>query len=207
MDTFKPTQEEDDESPSKASDLTVFASNSTLHGISHIFLHGGVTPRRVFWACAFVASLSIFLYQVADRIIYYTEYHHVTTLDEMESSLMIFPAITICNYNSFRKSAVKLNDLLWMKKLFNITEENFPQAREAFNLPEDADFNNIQMSFDMKEFYDRAGHRMEDMILKCRYRNKPCGAENFTEVSGAKQQTHVCGTHVCVSSSPTLNTA
>ncbi|XP_053322057.1 acid-sensing ion channel 3 [Spea bombifrons] len=180
MDILKPPQDEEDESRPKASDLTVFASNSTLHGISHVFLPGGVTPRRVFWACAFLMSLGFFLYQVADRIIYYTEYHHVTTLDEMESSLMLFPAVTMCNYNSFRKSNLTREDIFWVGKLLGIDGDS-PEVMEALGLRETQPFYPRQ-SFSMRDFYDRAGHSMEEMILECRYRNRECGAENFTVV-------------------------
>ncbi|KAM4687731.1 acid-sensing ion channel 1C-like isoform 2-T2 [Discoglossus pictus] len=178
MDMLKPPQEEE-ENP-KASDLTVFASNSTLHGISHVFLPGGVTPRRVFWACAFLASLSFFLFQVADRIIYYAEYHHVTTLDEMESTFMDFPAITICNYNNFRKSALTRNDVSNVGELLGIPR-NSPEVFKVLGIPDEPS-SNSDWPFSMLEFYDRAGHSMEEMLLRCRYRNRECGAENFTVV-------------------------
>ncbi|CAH2274074.1 histidine decarboxylase [Pelobates cultripes] len=177
MDMLKPPQEE--ETPQKASDLTVFASNSTLHGISHVFLPGGVTPRRVFWACAFLASLSIFLYQVADRIIYYTQYHHVTTLDEMESSKMTFPAVTICNYNGVRKSAMTYDDLLEVAEMFKINKED-TKVLSAFNMTTKTRSNGSQMPFNVTEFYDRTGHTIDDMMLECRYQNKPCGPGDFT---------------------------
>ncbi|KAM4705250.1 acid-sensing ion channel 1C-like [Rhinophrynus dorsalis] len=182
MDILKPPQtEKEEESCPKASDLVVFASNSTLHGISHVILPGGVTPRRVFWACAFLASLSVFLFQVADRIKYYTEYHHVTTLDEMESTLMTFPAITICNYNSFRKSELTRNDIFWVGELLGIDKDS-PEVFAALGIPEESGPFYPTKSFSMQEFYDRAGHSMEDMVLECRYRNRECGAENFTVI-------------------------
>ncbi|OCT57718.1 hypothetical protein XELAEV_18003176mg [Xenopus laevis] len=181
MDMLKPPEDEEGDDEPKPSDLTVFASNSTLHGISHVFLPGGVTPRRVFWACSFLASLSCFLFQVADRIIYYSEYHHVTTLDEMESSLMKFPALTICNYNSFRKSALTRNDLFWVGDLLGIDKDS-PEALEALGIPEESGPFYPTKSYNMQEFYERTGHLMDDMVLECRYRNQECGAENFTVI-------------------------
>ncbi|KAM8966259.1 acid-sensing ion channel 1C-like [Pelodytes ibericus] len=181
MDILKPPQEEEEEMHRKASDFTEFASNSTLHGISHVFLPGGVTTRRVIWACAFLASLGCFLFQVADRIIYYTEYHHVTTLDEMESSLMVFPAVTICNYNSFRKSSLTVEDLVWAGELLGIDYKS-PDVKDSLGLQDSLDSADLRKPFNMEEFYDRAGHSMKDMVLACRYRNQECGAENFSVV-------------------------
>ncbi|XP_063780782.1 acid-sensing ion channel 1C-like [Pseudophryne corroboree] len=181
MDILKPPQvDEEEEGNVKASDLTVFASNSTLHGISHVFLPGGVTPRRVFWACAFLASLGCFLFQVADRISYYTQYHHVTTLDETESSQMVFPAVSICNYNGFRLWKLTSNDLYWMSELLGL-EKNLEEVKSLLGITEKDD-SEIKSSFDMLDFYNRTGHSMEDMILGCRYRNRECGPQNFSEI-------------------------
>ncbi|XP_077349826.1 acid-sensing ion channel 1C-like isoform X2 [Lithobates pipiens] len=178
MDILKPPQgSEEEEGDLKASDLATFAGNSTLHGISHVFLPGGVTPRRVFWACAFLASLSCFLFQVADRIIYYSEYHHVTTLDEEESQFMTFPAITICNYNSFRKSRLTRNDLEWLDKFLGWEDKD--KVIAGLNLTND-NFKPVQIN--MQEFYDRTGHSLNDMILECSYRNQDCGPLNFSVV-------------------------
>ncbi|XP_044130170.1 acid-sensing ion channel 1C-like, partial [Bufo gargarizans] len=173
MDILKPPVDEGEENE-KASDLTVFASNSTLHGISHVFLPGGVTPRRVFWAVAFLSSLSCFLFQVADRIIYYSEYHHVTTLDEMESSLMTFPAITICNYNKFRLSQLTTQDLENMGDMLGL-QNHIDELKDMIQNTSDP-----EIPFSLSEFYERTGHSMEDMILECRYRNRECGAKNFS---------------------------
>ncbi|XP_072010650.1 acid-sensing ion channel 1C-like isoform X2 [Engystomops pustulosus] len=174
MDILKSPPDEEEENHEKASDLTVFASNSTLHGISHVFLPGGVTPRRVFWACAFLSSLSCFLFQVADRIIYYSEYHHVTTLDEMESNLMTFPAITICNYNKFRLSQLTSQDLDYMGDILGLQKHTDELRGFIQNISEP------DRPFSLKEFYERAGHSMEDMMLECRYRNRECGPKNFS---------------------------
>uniref|UniRef100_A0A4W3JKD3 Uncharacterized protein n=1 Tax=Callorhinchus milii TaxID=7868 RepID=A0A4W3JKD3_CALMI len=180
MDDSSVSEKEEDSRPS---DITVFAESCTLHGISHIFLPGGVTVRRMLWACAFLMSLSIFLYQVYDRITFYTEYHHVTTLDEMDSPLMTFPAISFCNYNRFRKTQVTKNDLYWMGALLGVKPPDYSKFLETIG--QNSDFSKFfpTQTFDMKGFFDRAGHQVETMLLDCRYRSQECGAENFTTVS------------------------
>lgn len=37
--------------------------------------------------------------------------------------------------------------------------------------------------FNMREFYDRAGHDIRDMLLSCQFRGEVCGAEDFKVVS------------------------
>ncbi|GCB86134.1 hypothetical protein scyTo_0026841 [Scyliorhinus torazame] len=170
----------------KASDITVFAGGCTLHGVSHIFLPGGITFRRLLWAICFLLSLSLFLYQVADRIDYYIQYHHVTTLDEMDSSNMIFPAITLCNQNSFRKSRITKNDLHWLGGLLGVKPSDYSTFLETIGQDTDLSGFSPTKTYDMSELFDRTGHDMAEMLLECRYRSSECAAEDFTLVS----QTH-----------------
>lgn len=174
---------QEEEKPRPPSDITVFGANCTLHGLSHIFLPGGVTLRRLLWAAAFSASLSIFLYQVADRVIEYYQYPHVTILDEMDSPVMYFPAITLCNYNSFRKSQIRRNDIFWMAGLLGVEQGDFDEFMAAVGQPTDNSKFFPSKTFNMLEFVQRTSHSIEDMLLDCKYRGKDCGPENFTTVS------------------------
>ena len=52
-------------------------------------------------------------------------------------------------------------------------------------LKEKADFDSYKpRPFNMREFYDRTGHDIKDMLLACHYRGSECSAEDFTVVSG-----------------------
>lgn len=175
----------EEEVPRPPSDITVFGANCTLHGLSHIFLPGGVTFRRLLWATAFSSSLSIFLYQVADRVIEYYQYPHVTILDEMDSPVMYFPAITLCNYNSYRKSQIIRNDIFWMAGLLGVEQGDFDDFMAALGQPTDNSKFFPSKTFNMLEFVQRASHNIDEMLLDCKYRGKDCGPENFTTVSMA----------------------
>lgn len=51
-------------------------------------------------------------------------------------------------------------------------------------LKERADFDNYKpRPFNMREFYDRTGHDIKDMLLSCYYRGSECSADNFDVVS------------------------
>lgn len=176
---------EEDEQQARPSDITVFGANCTLHGLSHIFLPGGVTFRRLLWAAAFTSSLSIFLYQVADRVIEYYQYPHVTLLDEMDSPVMYFPAITLCNYNSYRSSQMRRNDLFWMARMLGVEQGDFDDYLALLGQPPDSKFFPSK-TFNMLEFVQRTSHNIEEMLLDCKYRGQECRAENFTTVSLGK---------------------
>lgn len=173
-----------EEAQRPASDIRVFASSCTLHGLGHIFGPGGLTPRRGLWAAAVLLSLATFLYQVAERVRYYGEFHHETALDEHESHLLTFPAITLCNINPLRRSRLTPNDLHWAGPALLGVEpaEHSAFLRALGRSPAPPGFM-PSPTFDMARLYARAGHSLEDMLLDCRYRGWPCGPENFTVVS------------------------
>ncbi|XP_039267784.2 acid-sensing ion channel 2-like isoform X2 [Styela clava] len=176
-------------SGSKPSDFTFFAGNSTLHGINHIFVDGRWTLRRLLWGAAFFTSLGLFLLQGYDRYAYYVSKPHVTKLDELEAKIMDFPAITICNMNSFRFSQVTTDDFYYVgRQIFELFDDDY-NLRDGYRddktwgtvlkkiqpiLSQKNDFQPSKKDFNMFEFYNRTGHALEATILQCRYQGINC---------------------------------
>nr|XP_025970096.1 acid-sensing ion channel 1B-like [Dromaius novaehollandiae] len=171
-------EEEEEEAADAATDLVAFAGSCTLHGLSHIFVEGGLGARQALWALAFLLSLSVFLYQVADRIAYYLEYHHVTLLREEESPAMTFPAVTFCNVNRARLSQLSPGDLLYLAPL--VAYE--PAAEPGF-APAPPGTGADDEPLNLYGFFNRTCHRLEDMLLSCSYRGERCGPGDFAAVS------------------------
>ncbi|XP_075406360.1 acid-sensing ion channel 3 [Tenrec ecaudatus] len=166
-----------------ASDIRVFASSCTLHGLGHVFAPGGLTLRRGLWATAVLLSLAAFLYQVAERVRYYGEFHHETALDERESHLLTFPAVTLCNLNPLRRSRLTPNDLHWAgPALLGLDPAEHAAFLRALGRPPAPPGFMPSPTFDMAQLYARAGHSLDDMLLDCHYRGQPCGPENFTTI-------------------------
>ncbi|XP_018602229.1 acid-sensing ion channel 1-like [Scleropages formosus] len=168
--------------------IEVFASRSTLHGISHMFSYQRICIKRCLWILFFMGSLSFLIYVCVDRIQFYFEYPHVTKLDEVLISAMIFPSVTFCNLNAFRFSRVTRNDLYHAGELlallngrYEIRDTHLVEESVLETLKVKADFHNFRpRPFNMREFYDRTGHDIKDMLLSCRYRGVECSAEDFT---------------------------
>lgn len=184
----KEDEEEEEDTGAAATDFVAFASSCTLHGLSHIFVEGTLGARQALWAVAFLLSLSVFLYQVADRIVYYLEYHHVTLLSEEESPEMTFPAVTFCNINRVRVSQLSHEDVLYLAPLVDYEpgmELGFSPAQPG---PGDED-----EPLNLYGFFNRTCHQLEDMLLSCSYRGERCGPSDFAAVSspgtaGQRQQ-------------------
>uniref|UniRef100_A0A3B4APM4 Acid sensing ion channel subunit 1 n=1 Tax=Periophthalmus magnuspinnatus TaxID=409849 RepID=A0A3B4APM4_9GOBI len=158
-------------------DLAAFFGGCSLHGANHIFVEDkkfGI--RQGLWSVVFLSALSMFLFQVADRVIYYLQYDHITMLDERVAKNLTFPAITMCNYNFVRKSQMSYSDLIFMGPLLGFEEgmaPGFPLAPEPDRPP--------GSRFSLDEFYNRTRHTIEDMLLECNFRGEECGPENFRE--------------------------
>ncbi|XP_036885385.1 acid-sensing ion channel 3 [Sturnira hondurensis] len=166
-----------------ASDIRVFASSCTLHGLGHVFGPGRLTPRRGLWAMAILLSLAAFLYQVVERVRYYGEFHHETALDERESHRLTFPAVTLCNINPLRRSRLTPNDLHWAgPALLGLEPSEHTAFLRTLGRPPAPPGFMPSPTFDMARLYARAGHSLEDMLLDCRYCGQPCGPENFTSI-------------------------
>ncbi len=64
---------------------------------------------RVIWVLCVVAALALFLFQVADRIFDYLNYNTTVAVDLRYVNRVPFPAVTLCNINTFRY--VKLREV------------------------------------------------------------------------------------------------
>ncbi|MBN3308778.1 ASIC2 protein, partial [Amia calva] len=171
--------------------LQVFAHNSTLHGIRYIFVYGPVTLRRFLWTLAFLASLGLLAVESAERVAYFFSYPHVTKVDEVVSHSLIFPVVTICNLNQYRFNKLTRNDLYHAGELLSlldvhlkIPEPHLAEPEVLAILVEKANFSNYKPKpFSMREFTERVGHDMKEMMLYCKYRGQECSPTDFKMVS------------------------
>ncbi|XP_031749131.1 acid-sensing ion channel 4 [Xenopus tropicalis] len=162
-----------DEVPAAGRDLAAFASTSTLHGLRHIFQTGRLGIKQSLWALAFLASLLFFLYQVAKCALYYLEHPHVTAVDEEVMGEMIFPAITICNINRFRHSALTDPDIYHLANLTGLPPKDREGHRDSDLMYDDPD---------MLDIVNRTGHQLAEMLKSCNFSGDSCSAQNFSVV-------------------------
>lgn len=156
-----------------AKDLAAFANSCSLHGINHIFVSGRLGIRQTLWALAFLTSLALFLYQAAKCAISYLEHPHVTALNEEATPEMVFPAVTICNINRFRFSALTDADIYHLANLTGLP----PKNRDGHK-PTDL----MYPAPDMQDIFNRTGHQLEEMLMSCNFSGQNCSVEDFSVV-------------------------
>ncbi|XP_068960501.1 acid-sensing ion channel 4 [Petaurus breviceps papuanus] len=156
-------------------DLATFASSSTLHGLGHACGRGPRGLRRSLWALALLASLAAFLYQAVGLARSYLARPHLVSLDPAGVAPALgFPAVTLCNINRFRHSALSDADIFHLANLTGLPPKDRDGHRAAgLRYPEP----------DMVDILNRTGHQLADMLKSCNFSGHHCSASNFSVVS------------------------
>ncbi|XP_061225945.1 acid-sensing ion channel 4-A-like, partial [Neopsephotus bourkii] len=165
----------------RSRDLAAFASTSTLHGLGHICRSGRLGVRQTLWALAFLASLAFFLYQATKSALLYLEHPHVMALDEEATREMVFPAITICNINRYRHSALTDADIFHLANMTGLPPKD-RDGHKATDL--------LYPDPDMADIVNRTGHQLDDMLKSCNFSGENCSSRDFTVVSAQLAQLH-----------------
>lgn len=77
---------------------------------------------------------------------------------------------------------------------YEIPDTQMADEKQLEILQDKANFRSFRPKpFNMREFYDRAGHDIRDMLLSCHFRGEVCSAEDFKVVS---ESPGWCGTGV-----------
>ncbi|XP_063068036.1 acid-sensing ion channel 4-A-like [Engraulis encrasicolus] len=137
--------------------------------------------RQAVWAVAFLASLALFLYQAARSAVAYLEHPHVAAMTTVAEEAgpdgrrgdMLFPAVTICNVNRFRFSALTDADIYHLANLTGLPPKNRAghRAHDLHYPPPD-----------MLDIFNRTGHQIEEMLKSCNFSGQNCSAKDFTVV-------------------------
>ncbi|KAB0361258.1 hypothetical protein FD754_005414 [Muntiacus muntjak] len=156
-------------------DLATFASTSTLHGLGRACGPGPHGLRRTLWALALLTSLAAFLYQAAGLARGYLTRPHLVVMDPAAPAPAAgFPAVTLCNINRFRHSALSDADIFHLANLTGLPPKDRDGHRAAgLRYPEP----------DMVDILNRTGHQLADMLKSCNFSGHHCSASNFSVVN------------------------
>jgi len=152
-----------------------FVGSSTLHGLQHVFT-SRTLARRILWTLFLLAGIAWFSLQTSKLLKKYFSYPVATKVNLIYEDAPEFPAVTICNFNMFRKSVVMARGYdqvlkYFMKKTFGIDTSN-----DTVNLDE---YNGLNVT----ELYLTAGHQIDDTLVSCFWNGgEMCDHRNFTAV-------------------------
>ncbi|KAL1270486.1 hypothetical protein QQF64_029502 [Cirrhinus molitorella] len=176
-----------------------FAHRSTLHGLRFIFPYSSSsssssyrsTSRRLLWSAALLASLVLLVLESAERLAYFLSYPHVTSVDAVVSGSLVFPAVTVCNLNAYRFTRLTQNDLYHAGELLalldvhlQIPEPHLAEPHVLAFLTEKSQLHQYRPKpFSMREFTERVGHDLKEMMLYCRFQGQECSHQDFKTIA------------------------
>ncbi|CAG5119338.1 unnamed protein product [Candidula unifasciata] len=142
-----------------------FSGSTSMHGIGRA-LSNSSTWKRCVWSVMFLFGLGFAVYQFVITMQDFYTYPVNTVVTLKHETTAIFPAVTICNLNTNRKSMID-SDLLAALESLEETEE----------APEEAILKGLlQNDYTGVE----SGHQMSDMLIKCLFNRLPCSEANFS---------------------------
>ena len=153
-----------------------FVENCTLHGLYYV-VHGRTTARKTIWSIFVLVGLSWFVFQSATLLTKFLSFPVSTKATLEYENMPAFPAVTICNFNTFRRSVAIQKGYFEVLLHFGAeflkakTDSNFASHLFKYNLT----------GLNMTAVHFEAGHQMKDMLLHCSWSGgQACTAEHFS---------------------------
>ncbi|XP_028405459.1 acid-sensing ion channel 1-like isoform X1 [Dendronephthya gigantea] len=157
--------------PKEKSLFIEFTESTTLHGIRHVFC-GDSKLRRLIWFVCTLGSTAVFVTSSAKLLNSYIRGDIVTRITVKHQNNIMFPAVTICNFNPLRKS--------YLKQLNISDPERFARILLYEAEPNDADRKKFFLTYvNAQEFFRNGSHKIEEMLLNCTLQGKKCLPEDF----------------------------
>ena len=145
-----------------------YAEGTTLHGVRYQIVGGSVT-RRFIWSGFVLFSFVYFTYNSIRLCENYLNHPTMIKQKMIFAEKMVFPAITICNYNSVRKSKVHVKNAQGQYQ-----KPKYHQSSSIKHL-------NITRHLELDKLYQTYGHNMDEegMLVNCTLKGKRCDAKDF----------------------------
>ncbi|XP_070543785.1 amiloride-sensitive sodium channel subunit gamma-like [Ptychodera flava] len=185
--------------------LADFGSNTTAHGFARLVAADSKIVKFL-WMLICCLCWGLFIWQA---IVFIEKYYRfeVSYSISVDFRVLPFPAVTVCNMNPLRESALeniadKYKERLAFLKyeeqseddadadeesIFTTTSES--ESLSEYSLEENYDFDfrqglnlSMMMSNLPEDVRNATGHRKEDLIQECVFNGITCSSKNFTLV-------------------------
>ena len=125
------------------------------------------------WLVMTIACICAVGYQIYERVSFFGSWPVNVNVEINYNKTLKFPAVTICNQNSFK--ATKAAEF----GLYGLIEDVF--SKSAVSPLEDIRRNNAS-NITIEDIFVKLGHDKHDLIVRCRWKNTECGPEDFIVV-------------------------
>ena len=160
-----------------------YIENTTAHGASRIFNRDYGIVRRLFWLFVFLAASGGCLYNCANRIALLTTWPTSTAVASNRVRPARFPAVTVCNLNSFTASGLEEVGLLELGKfVLNIN----PLAKDQLDACKmSVNSDNVTGEVLVENLTYQATRPLREFITQCAFLGQPCDLDRDFEFYSA----------------------
>ena len=125
------------------------------------------------WLVMTIACICAVGYQIYERVSFFGSWPVNVNVEINYNKTLKFPAVTICNQNSFR--ATKAAEL----GLYDLIEDVFSKSAVS---PVEVIRRNNASNITIADLFVNLGHDKHDLFVSCRWKNSDCGPEDFISV-------------------------
>ncbi|RDD47924.1 Acid-sensing ion channel 5 [Trichoplax sp. H2] len=159
-----------------------FASTTSCHGISYVYQNDSGRLPRMIWLILTIAATAVCISQCIIIIYDASQLPTRITFSDVSANSTVFPSITICNTDNSPRDALPESDLKYLSILLHTqsTENayNETQVQEAarYFIKKYGD------KFDYENYIRTSSAKLENMLLRCQWMNRPCSLSDFTSI-------------------------
>jgi len=153
-----------------------FLSTTSLHGLPQLTSTKSFFCGLTYWIIILLIALGLMLWALISVTKQYSQMNTVLFSKLQFNSQLLFPAVTICNKNYFRKSVaastgIDLNELV---KFLNVASGD-PFIAAGFNFTSFFEEHKDLIGKEDSIFYfNNSGQQLEQMVYSCKYAGEDC---------------------------------
>ena len=154
---------------------------STLHGLPFLPVSSRAKPKLLLWMATVTIAILLMVYSLSAVSTKYTSGKTYASNNRRFPKELPFPAITICNLNPFKISAILGRNMSLLQANLLL---NYIRSKDNTSLPISY-FSTLVQQYDTatggnSSLYKDLGHKLEDYMLSCTFDGRRCSPANFT---------------------------
>lgn len=156
--------------------FSVWASNSTFHGLPNIARSKNYVIT-IIWTLCLIISSCYCLYEIISVIKIYLNYPVIVDVQLVHESPTYFPAITICNLNQFNNKRSK-NFIDQIINSYNLTNKNLNSIKYTQELNEllKREIKHLNLN---ESTLKLLGYTIDEMLISCSFNHLKCDVNDF----------------------------